>query len=140
MSSAVRRAVYRIGDLVEVQRPIDLGHDLLGALVMGSDHDAIGMLEVVDCRSFAQEFRIRHHGDVGVGTSLANDALDFVAGADRHGRLGDDHREAVERRRYLAGGVVDVGQIRMAVAAPRWRADGDKNCIGGADWFVKRRW
>jgi hypothetical protein len=31
------------------------------------------------------------------GARLADDALDLVAGADRHGRFGDDHGEAVER-------------------------------------------
>ena len=46
------------GRLVEVKRPINLGHELARALVVGADHDAIGMLEVLDGGAFAQEFRI----------------------------------------------------------------------------------
>ena len=72
----------------------------------------------MDRGALAQEFRIRYHGDVGVGAELANDALDLVAGADRHGRLGDDDGEAFERGGDLTGRLVDIGEVGMAVAAP----------------------
>ena len=60
-------------------------------------------------------------------------ALDFVAGADRHGRFGDDHGEARQRRGDLARGGVDVAQIGVAIAAPRRRADRDEHRIGLGD-------
>src|SRR5665213_162707 len=55
------------------------------------------MLEILDGGAFAQKFRIGHYRELRLGLGFADDALDFVAGADRHGRLGDHHREAVER-------------------------------------------
>ena len=91
------------------------------------------MLEVLDRGAFAQELRIGHDGDIGIGPRLADDPLDLVAGADRHRRLGDDDGEAVERRGDLARRRVDVGEIGVAVAAPRRRADGDEDRVGLGD-------
>ena len=88
------------------------------------------MLEILDRRALAQELRIGDDRDIGVGPRLADDALDLVAGADRHGRLGDDDGEAVERRGDLARRGVDVGQVGVAVAAPRRRADRDEDRVG----------
>ena len=51
---------------VEIERPVELGHHLARALVLGADHDAVGTLEVLDGGAFAQEFRIRDHGEIGV--------------------------------------------------------------------------
>ena len=87
------------------------------------------MLEVLDGGAFAQELRIGHDGEIGIRADLTDDALDLVAGADRHGRLGDDDRVAVELARDLARRLVDVGQIGMTVAAPRRRADGNEDGI-----------
>ena len=70
ISSAVRRSVKRIGACVEIERPVELAHDLARALVVGADHDAVGMLEVLDRRAFAQELRIGHDGEIGVRASL----------------------------------------------------------------------
>ena len=103
------------------------------ALVRGADHDAVGKLEVADRRALAQEFRIGGDHDIGRRIGLADHALDLVAGADRHGRFGDDHGEAGQRGGDLARGGVDVGQIGMAVAAPRRRADRDEHRIGLGD-------
>jgi hypothetical protein len=66
------------------------------------------MLEVLDGGAFAQEFRVRHHRELRIGARFADDPLDLVAGADRHGRFGDHHGEAGERGGDLAGGVEDV--------------------------------
>ena len=65
--------------------------------------------------------------ELGFGARLADDALDLVAGADRHGRLGYNDREAVERGGDLARGGIDVGQVGMAVTAARRRADRDEH-------------
>ena len=91
------------------------------------------MLEVADGGAFAQEFRVRHHRAIAIGPGLADDALDFVAGAHGHRRFGDDHGEAVERARDLARRVIDETQIGVAVAAPRRRADRDEHRVGGAN-------
>jgi len=63
----------------------------------------------------AQELRARHHGDIDIGPRL--DALDLVAGADRHRRFRDDHGEPGECRSDLAGDAIDVGEVGMAVTA-----------------------
>ena len=119
--------------LVERQRPVDVAEHLARALVRGADHDAVGKLEVADRRTLAQEFRIGGDRDVGGRIGFVNQALDFVAGADRHGRFGDDHGKTGQRGGDLARRGVDVGQIGMTVAAPRRRADRDEHRIGLGD-------
>ena len=72
------------------------------------------------------------------GLVSRDDALDLVAGADRHRRFGDHHREAVERGGDLARGVIDEGEVGVAVAAARGRADGDEHGVGGLDRRLQR--
>ena len=91
------------------------------------------MLEILDGGAFAQEFRVGDHLHVGVGTLLAQDALDLVAGADRNRRFGDHDRGARQQRRDLAHRVEHKAQIGVAVAAPRRRADGDHHRVGLGD-------
>ena len=99
MSSAVRRPVKSSGVAVEVERAVDVGHDLARALVVGADDDAVGPLEVVDGGALAQELRVRHDRELGVRPGLGDDARHLVAGADGDGRFGDDHLVAVEDAR-----------------------------------------
>ena len=89
------------------------------------------MLEIPDGGAFAQKFRVRHHRELRLGLRLADDALDLVAGADRYGRLGDHHSEAIERRGDLACRVIDKTEVGKAVAAARRRADRDEHRVGG---------
>ena len=126
---------------VEIKRAIELAHHLARARIVAADHDAVGQLEIPDGGAFAQEFRIRHHREVRVRARFADDALDLVAGADRHGRLGDHHGEAVERgRRSRARRHRRKLKIGMAVAAARGRADGDEHRVGGLDRAGVDRW
>ena len=118
------------GPSVEIEWPIDLGHHLACPFIIGADHDAIGMLEVLNGGTLAEEFRIGHDGDVGIRPHFMDDARDLVAGAHRHRRFGDDHRETINRLGDLARGRVDVGEIGMTVPAPGRRADRNENCIG----------
>jgi hypothetical protein len=39
---------------------------LTASPILSPDHDAVGMLEVVDRGAFAQKLRIRHYGKVAV--------------------------------------------------------------------------
>ena len=87
ISSAVRRLDIEHRRGVQIKRPIEFGQHRARRVVVGADHDAVRVLEVLDGGAFAQEFRIGDHLHVGVGTHVAQDALDLVAGADRHGRL-----------------------------------------------------
>ena len=91
------------------------------------------MLEVLDGGALAQEFRIGDDLHLRVGTFLAQDAFDLVAGADRHGRFGDHDRRARQQRRDLAHRLKDEAQIGMTVAAARRRTDGDHHRIGLGD-------
>ena len=103
---------------VEIKRPIQFAHYIARARVLAADDDAVRMLEVLDGGALAQELRVGHHRAIGLGPCFADDALDLVAGAHRHCRLGDHHGEAVERRGDLARGVIDEREVGMAVAAP----------------------
>ncbi len=100
---------------------------------LGADDDAIGTHEVADRRTFAQEFGVRHDIEIRIGPGLADDLRDLAAGADRHGRFGDDDGIAVERTCDLLGRAKDIREIGMAVAAARGRADGDEHRVGGFD-------
>ena len=122
-----------IGGGIQIKRPVDFGEHLARARIVGADHDAVGMLEILDRGAFAQEFRIGDDLDLGVGALVAQDSLDLVAGADRHGRFGDDHRGRGKQRRDLAHRLIDEAQIGMAVAAARRRADRDEHGVGFAD-------
>ncbi|MDF9864737.1 hypothetical protein M2437_003719 [Methylorubrum pseudosasae] len=127
VSSAVRRPVNRIGAWLQVERSIDLLHHGGGAVVLGADDDAVRPLEIADGGALAQKFGVRGDADIDVGAGLANDALDLVAGADGHGRFGDDHGVAGQRLGDLAGCGIDVGQVGKAVAAAGRGADGDEH-------------
>lgn len=119
---------------MRVERAIDLAHHRDGAFrAGGADDDAVGPLEVADRRAFAQEFGVRHDLDVEVGLQFPRDSLDLVASAHGHGRLGDDDRRTIERSDDFPRCSIDIGEIGMAVAAPRRRADRDEDCVRALD-------
>ena len=115
---------------VEIQRTVDIRKHVAGVGVIGADDDAVRVLEVLDRRAFAQEFRIGDDSHRDVRPHFPQDSFDLVAGADRHRRFGDDDGRARQQRRKLTRGGVDERQIGMAVAAPRRRADRDEHRIG----------
>src|SRR5262249_11241849 len=43
---------------VQIKRAVDLGQNGLGALIVRSNHNPIGMFKIMDCSTFPQEFRI----------------------------------------------------------------------------------
>ena len=118
---------------IQIKRPVDFGEHGAGARVVGADHDAVRVLEVLDRGAFAQKFRIGDDLDFGVGPFLTKDVLDLVAGTDRNGGLGDDDSGARKKRRNLAYCIIDEAQIGVAVAAPRRRADRDEHRLRFAD-------
>jgi hypothetical protein len=113
-------AATRLQDrrVVQVKRPVEFAHDLRSAFVLRADDDAVRPLEVGD-GAFAQEFRVGDDGEVRFRAGLADEALDLIAGADRHRPFGDDDRIAGERPGDVARCLIDIGKIGVAVAAPR---------------------
>ena len=91
------------------------------------------MLEILDCGAFAQEFRIGYDLQLNFGTPFAEDALDLVAGSDRHGRFGHDHCGVGQQRRDLAYGFIYEAQIGMPVAPARRRPNRDEYRLGVGD-------
>jgi len=87
------------------------------------------MLEVLNRRALAEKFRVGHDRAFGARTRLADQALDLIAGADRYGRFGHHHGEAIERGCDLFCRGVNVGQVGVAVAAARWRANRDEHRV-----------
>ena len=118
---------------VQKQRPVDLAHGLASEIVLGADDDPVGALEVADRRAFAQEFGVRDDRDLMPAAALGDDPLDFVAGADRHGRFGDDDRIVLERFAHFARHGMDERQVGMPVTAPTRRAYGDEDCTSAGD-------
>ncbi len=140
ISSAVRRACKHQRRLVERQRPVDVAEHLAPALIVGADHDTVREFEVADCRTLAQKLRIGGDHHVGRRIGFADQPLDLVTGADRHGRFRHHHREARQRSRDLARGAVHVSEVGMAVAAPRRGADRDEHGVGFARPARSGRW
>ena len=116
--------------LIEIERTIDFGENIAGFGIVGTDDDAIRPLEIRNGRALAQEFRIGDHGEFGVRTSFADDPLDLIAGAHRYGGFVDDDGEAFQGVGNLGRRCVDIGEVRMAIAAPRRSTDGDEDRIG----------
>jgi hypothetical protein len=112
---------------VEEQRTVDFGQHLARPFVVGADNDAVGPLEILDRRAFAQEFGVGGDGEPRRGAGFAQDALHLVAGAHRDGRLGDDDCRVPQILSDFLGHGVDEGEVRMAVAAPRGRAHRDEH-------------
>ncbi len=116
--------------LDQVERIIEMTHEVAGAVTLGPDHHPVGTHEIVDGGALAQEFRIRDHIEIGVLAGIADNALHLTPGAHRHRRFVHHHRIAVEGGGNLLGRGEDIGKIGMTVAAPARRADGDEDGIG----------
>ena len=86
-------------------------------MVVGADHDAIGMQEVVDSRALAEELGVGHHLHI----VPPEHALDDPSRADGDRRLVHDDGLVRERGADLAGHVLDVGEVGGAVRALRRR-------------------
>src|SRR6202044_1616128 len=88
----------RVDDLpaVTFDRPVDLSHDLAGAGVLGPDNDSVGLLEVLDRGTFAQEFWIRYDGEGIRRRMLGDDALNLVPCANRHRGFNHDNGEVFD--------------------------------------------
>ena len=127
ISSLVSRLVNRIGRLVEIERAIDFAHHLAGAFGIAAHHHPVGAAEILQRRTFAQEFRIGRHVELGIGALLADDLFHLAAGADRHGGFGHHHGIAGQGVGDFLGGGEDIGQIGMAVAAAAGRAHRDEH-------------
>ncbi len=133
MSSAVSSDGEEDRRLDQIERPVELAQRVAGALGLGADHHPVGAHEILDRRALAQELGIGGDVELAVRPAAAQDLGDLAPGADRHGRFGHDHGIAGERGRDFLGRGEDIGQIGMAVAAPRRRADGDEDGIGAGD-------
>ena len=73
---------------VQVKWAVDFGHHTAGPRVISTDDNAVGMLEILYSGAFAKELRVRDDLQTGVRPPLEQDALNFVAGPDWHGRFG----------------------------------------------------
>jgi hypothetical protein len=121
-------AAYLISSAVSI--PVELAQYRPRPLAVGADHHPVGAHEIGDRRALAQKFRVRGNVEPALRPGAAQDLGDLAAGADRHGRLGHHHRIARKRPADRLGGGIDIGQIGMPVAAPRWCPDGDEHRLG----------
>ena len=124
--------------LAQIERPIELAHDLPGAVAVGADHHAVGTHEILDRRALAQKFRVRGDVEITARADPAQDRGDLSPGADRHRRFGHDDRIAAgsglgQRPADLRGGGKDIAEVGVPVAAPRRGADSDEHRIGPID-------
>ncbi len=118
---------------VALIRCVELPHDLLGAGVVGAQHDPVRLLEVLHRRAFLEEFGVGHHREFDIGAALlqflADRRFHLVAGAHRHRALVDHHGVARHVLAERARGRQHVGQVGRAVLVRR-RADRDHHDVG----------
>ena len=98
------------------------------ALVVGPDHDAVGMEAVGDRRALAEELGVGHDRDV----VAADDPLDEAGRADRHRRLVHHDGPVGQVRGDLLGRRLDVGEVGRAVVA-LGRGDAEEDELGARD-------
>ena len=104
-----------------VERRVERLDRVAGPVAGVADHDAVGLHEVLDRRALLEELRA---GDVAEALALlGEDALDALAGADRHGRL--HHERVAVRRRHRVDDRVHGGEVGVAGVGRR-RADRDE--------------
>ena len=116
--------------MVAHERRVDRAQRGDRALVVGADHDAVGLHEVLDRRALLQEFRVRRRRRIGASSPRAAELLGdrrahAVGGADRHRRLVDDDLELGHPAADGARRGEHVLHVGRAVLLGR-RADGDE--------------
>ncbi len=115
------------------QRGVDFSQHGGGAGRVRAHDNAIGMEEVGDSRSFAQELWVRNDVEHLAGDAIAlDDAANPLVGVHRHGALLDDHLVAGDVARDLAGDGFHIGKVGIARFGLR-RADGDEDRLA-ARW------
>ena len=112
------------------ERRVELSHDVAALLVLGANHHAVRLEEVVNRRTLLQELGVAHHAE-RMGRLPADDLADTLGRTDRHGALVDDDLVPVHRLGDLARHAQNVLQVGRAVLALR-RADGDEDHRRGA--------
>ena len=70
--------------MIEIERAIDFAHHIARTRVFRANHDTIRTFEVVDRCTLAQEFGVRHNREISIGRGFADQALDFIASANRN--------------------------------------------------------
>ena len=116
-------------EIAQEERAVDLAHHGLGAVRGGADDDPVGAHEIVDRRTFAQEFGVGGDVECLARRGGFDNGAHLGVGADRNGGFRDDDGVAGQRFRDLFRSRHHIGQVGVAVTAPRWRADGDEDGI-----------
>ena len=137
-SSALAQSITMTGAPVRVNGAYSSRHHLAAALVVGADHHAIGLQEVVDGGALLQELRVADDAERVAGL-LAHHLAHLLGGPDRHRALVDDDLVAVHRAGHVAGDAEHVLEIGRAVLRLRG-ADGDEDDVGGLDGGRAARW
>jgi hypothetical protein len=113
--------------ILVAKKAVDFSHDRFGTLILDADDDTIRPLEIADRRAFPQKFGIRNDREIGIRPRLANDPFDFIARANGDRGFRHDHGKSGKVRGNLAGSLIDIREIGMAIAAPRRSANGYKD-------------
>ena len=119
------------------ERRIQLAHHVGGAGILGADHDAIGLHEVVDRGTLLQKLRIAHDAE-RMGGFPPDDLADALRRPDGNGALVDDDLVAVHGLRDVTRDSHDMLEVRRAILPGR-RADGYENDLRVADALGQRR-
>ena len=119
--------------LIEIKRPVNLGHDGAGPIIAEAYHDAVRFLEIADCRALAQKLRIGHHSHIGSRVDFADDALNLVSGSQWNCRLCGYHGETLECEGHFARNRIDIGKVGVPVTPAGRRSHGNEHNIGIAN-------
>ena len=105
-----------------VERLVELDDGIAGPVALVTDHDAVGVQEVLERRALLEELGAGHVREARLAVLLER-APDRGARAHRHGRL--HHQRVMVGRRHRADHGVDRRQVGVARVGRR-RADGDE--------------
>ena len=122
------------------------------ALVRGEEHrvrpralhaedEPVGAQHVLDREALLQELGAPGDLDAELGRGvLADELLDPLGGADRHGRLADDQRLAGQVRRERGDRGLDVAQVGAHAVVALRRADADEVDVAELGRLGDSRW
>ena len=118
------------------ERLIDFLHRGDGTGGAGADDNPIGLHQIFDGETFAEEFGVAHHVELHLGLAVALDGFGhLVAGAHGHGALVHDDLVARHGGGDVAGHDLDETQIDGAVGLRRG-GHGDEDDVGVLDAFA----
>src|SRR4030095_13534990 len=121
------RIRYNKRSLYEIERSVDVLNDRRCLLAVSPNNDSIRAHEILNCRSFAEEFWIGNYVEPHpMRLSFFNEFPYSFARTNRHGTLGDYHLVLIYRLSKRTGNNLNLAHVWLS-ARPLWSSHGNEN-------------